>query len=171
MNKFTLLMIGVALIVIGGPIPAQAVEKRGGSEADYRQIEALVDRLVVAFTEQDATTVADIYDSNARLMSGGVPSQVADAGLKERMEQSFAEASSVFETTIEEIEVGGELGFIVGLYAMGTTKADGATQVVGGRFFLVVHRTDRGWKIWRDIDNLTPDADALIAKLKADAVP
>ena len=66
----------------------------------------------------------------------------------------------------------GELAFIVGLYAASNTnKADGSSKVYGGRFFILLHRTPGGWKVWRDIDNFTPDADSLIAKLKAAQEP
>jgi ketosteroid isomerase-like protein len=151
---------------------ALAVDKRGGTAAEYAELEAIVDRWFTAYGRGDAATVADIYDPAARVMSEGDASYVGNAGLKERLEKSFATTRTTFFHEIEEIEVAGNLAYLVGLYAArsvpkGAGAPAGEAKVYGGRFFIVLRRTDVGWKVWRDIDNFTPDADALIAKAKA----
>ncbi|MDX2225354.1 MAG: nuclear transport factor 2 family protein [Rhodospirillaceae bacterium] len=147
---------------------AQALDKRGGTDAEYAEIQAIADNWFAAYGKGDAATVADIYDPAARVMSEGDAAYVGNAGLKERLEKSFAVTRTTFFHEIEEIEVAGNLAYLVGLYAArNAPKTGGEAKVYGGRFFIVLRRTDRGWKVWRDIDNFTPDADALIAKAKA----
>jgi ketosteroid isomerase-like protein len=159
-------------IAIGLALPAAAVEKRGGTEADYKAIEDIANRWFAAYGRGDAEAVTSIYDVNARIMSEGDPSRTGNAGLKERLAKSFQTTSTVFASDIEEIEVGGRLAYIVGIYAAKSTpKAGGEAKVYGGRYFILLHRTNAGWKVWRDIDNFTPDADALVAAVKAGARP
>ena len=164
-TTFTVL---IALVATLGWGAAWTLEKRGGTEADYQTLEALAAHWFEAYSRGDAPAVADIYDPGARIMSEGDASFLG-ADFSSRLEKSFAAASTRFESELEEIEVSGELAYIVGLYAAkNTNKSTGDSKVYGGRFFILLHRTERGWKVWRDIDNFTPDADELIARLKKD---
>ena len=146
---------------------AHAIERRGGTAADYAALEAIAEKWFAAYGVGDAAAVADIYDVDTRIMSEGDVSHTGNAGLRTRLEKAFAEGTTVFTSELEEIEVRSEVAFIVGLYAAKSTKkADQTSKVYGGRFFILLHQTDQGWKVWRDIDNFTPDADPLIAKMQ-----
>ena len=147
--------------------PAQAVEYSGGTEADYNAIQAIADTWFDAYRRGDADAVANIYDNNARIMSEGDASYVGSSILRERLRGAFNRSTTVFDSDIEEIAVNGTWAFIVGTYAATSTpKAGGDSRTYGGRFFILLHQTADGWKVWRDIDNSTPDADALIARMR-----
>lgn len=165
-------LIPAVLLSLSVAFPAVAIERRGGTDADYKAIEDIAGSWFAAYGRGDAATVADIYDPKARIMSEGDPSRVGNAGLRERLEKAFVTTTTVFASDIEEIEVDGRLAYIVGLYAAKSTpKAGGEAKVYGGRYFILLHRNAAGWKVWRDIDNFTPDADPLIAAVKAGTRP
>jgi ketosteroid isomerase-like protein len=164
-----------ALLILAWPAgAAQALVTRGGTPEDHAALKGIADAWFAAYARGDAAAVANIYDENARIMSENDASSVGGAKLRERLEQGFENNVTAFASELEEIEVqgrgAGAWAYIVGLYAARSTpKAGGATKVYGGRFFILLRNTPQGWKVWRDIDNATPDAAALIAKLKAEA--
>ncbi len=149
--------------------PTKAIEFSGGTDADYAEIQAIADNWFDAYRRGDADAVADIYDGNARVMSEGDASYMGSSILRERLRGAFERSTTVFESDIEEIAVNGSWAFIVGTYAATNAPKDGGdSSTYGGRFFILLHQTADGWKVWRDIDNSTPDVDALIARMRGE---
>ncbi len=165
--KTSLIAIAATLFVF--TCPASAVEYSGGTEADYAVIQSIADSWFAAYRRGDADAVADIYDENARVMSEGDASYVGSAILRERLRGAFQRSTTVFDSDIEEIAINGTWAYIVGTYAANSTsKESGESSIYGGRFFILLHQTAQGWRVWRDIDNATPDADALIARMRGE---
>ncbi|QUL36955.1 DUF4440 domain-containing protein [Erythrobacter sp. JK5] len=119
------------------------------------------ERWRVLYEAGEWETLRTLYTDDAVLMTQGQPKiEGADAILAflQRLSQSGAEVSFRFEP--EEALVENGLGFVTARYRMDIAFAGRDPVVVAGRSLLVYKWQDGMWKLWRDIDNLAPDATA-----------
>lgn len=113
-----------------------------------QQIEAANTRFMDAFRNGDAHGIAACYTADAQLLpahSDVVAGTDAITGFwRGVLEMGIAQAA--LETT--EVEGRGDLAVEVGRYTLG--GADGAT-LDRGKYVVVWHRTNHGWRLYRDI--------------------
>lgn len=117
----------------------------------------------IAYEAGNWDAVRALYADDAILMTQGSEKiEGADniAAFLKRLSDSGGSAKFRFEN--EEVTVGpaGETGFVIAKYRMDISFPGSEPTVVAGRSFLVYKWQDEEWKLWRDIDNLAPDAVA-----------
>jgi ketosteroid isomerase-like protein len=67
---------------------------------------------------------------------------------------------------VDAIDVVGDLAVMSGIFRVTRRPEDGVAGLDhGGRFLSVLRRTESGWRMWRDMDTPSPDADVLYHRL------
>ena len=164
-------LLGLLILSVGLTGPALAeTEWRGGSAEDRDAITDIIAKWKTAYATGDANAVAGGYDTKGYVMAEGAPlagpEQVA-AGLI----RTFATSNIDMLLDVFEVEFNGSWAFLAGRFASKRTPKDGTSGVEprfhAGHFFTLLRKTDAGWKVWRNIDTSSPDANGLLARLKA----
>lgn len=99
-----------------------------------------------------------LYTDDAWLMTDKAPAaKSADAIIAYLRRYRDMGASVTFRFEPEDIRVDGKVGTVVAKYWM-TAQIPGRPQVrSSGRSMLIYRWVDGQWKLWRDMDNTTPD--------------
>ena len=99
-----------------------------------------------------------LYTDDAWLMTDKAPAaKSADAIIAYLRRYRDMGASVTFRFEPEDIRVDGKVGTVVAKYWM-TAQIPGRPQVrSSGRSMLIYRWIDGQWKLWRDMDNTTPD--------------
>jgi ketosteroid isomerase-like protein len=111
------------------------------------------------YAKGDWAALRKLYTDDAWLMTDKAPAaKGADAIIAylRRFRDIGATVSFRFEP--EDIRADGKLGTVVAKYWM-TAQIPGRPEVrTAGRSLLIYRREGGEWKLWRDMDNTTPDA-------------
>lgn len=99
-----------------------------------------------------------LYTDDAWLMTDKAPAaKSADAIIAYLRRYRDMGASVTFRFEPEDSRVDGKVGTVVAKYWM-TAQIPGRPQVrSAGRSMLIYRWVDSQWKLWRDMDNTTPD--------------
>ncbi|MEL7197710.1 MAG: nuclear transport factor 2 family protein [Pseudomonadota bacterium] len=112
----------------------------------------------------DWETLRTLYTDDAVLMTQGTQKiEGADDIIAFLQRLTNAGASVGFQFDNEEVVLDGiygpdDVGFVTAKYRMDIAFPGRDPTIVAGRSFLVYKWEDEQWKLWRDIDNLAPDA-------------
>ncbi len=117
-----------------------------------------------AYMARDWVALRALYTDDAVLMTqGNEKIEGADAIVTflQRLPNAGADVTFAFKN--EEVVLEGDWGpddkgFVTAKYRMDILFPGRQPTLVAGRSFLVYKWQDDGWKLWRDIDNLAPDA-------------
>ncbi|WP_430443736.1 YybH family protein [Sphingorhabdus contaminans] len=122
------------------------------------ELAAAGDNWNALYAAGDWAGLRKLYTDDAWLMSDKAPAaKGADAIIAYLRRYRDMGASVTFRFEPEDIRVDGKLGTVVAKYWM-TAQMPGRPQVrTSGRSLLIYRRVDGGWKLWRDMDNTTPD--------------
>lgn len=128
-------------------------------EAEKAKLAAFGDEWRAAYEVGNFDALENLYEYDAWLMAADKP---ARKGIDEIMtyfktsRASGAKASIVFEN--ESRIVDGNYAFETAHWWLEFPRKDGESYLSSGRSLLVFKRGDDGkWRVWRDIDNHTPD--------------
>ena len=109
------------------------------------------------------SALRQLYADDAVLMTQGqsrIDGADAIVAFLQRIPQAGGTARFDFENEDAVVSDSGDTGFVTAKYAMTIAFPGRDPVVVAGRSFLVYKWDGSGWKLWRDIDNLAPDATA-----------
>lgn len=125
---------------------------------DAAVIAAQAERWNAANAAGDWATLRSLYADDAWLMTDKAPvAKGADAIVAYLRRYRNQGAAVAFRFEPEDIHVEGRIAVMVSKYWM-TAQMPGRPQVrTAGRSMLIYRRSGRGWLLWRDIDNTTPD--------------
>jgi len=167
------LIVAAVLLALAQPAAAET-EWRGGDPADRAAIAAIVDGWKQAYATGSGKAVAEGYDPKGFVMAEGAPLAYAEqvgAGLA----RTFANGKIDMLLDLKEVEFNGTWCFIQGTFAskrLPKTPTPGVEpRYHAGYFFTLLRKTDAGWKVWRNMDTSSPDANPLLAQLKEGASP
>ena len=148
----------------------QATEWRGGMPADRVAMEKIIESWKKAYATGNGQVVADGYDPKGFVMAEGAPITYPDK-LGPNMAKTFANNTIDMILDVEEGEFNGTWAFIQGTFASKRTPKDikpgDEPRYHAGRFFTLMRKTPEGWKVWRNMDTSSPDANSLMAQLKS----
>lgn len=122
------------------------------------ELAAAGDNWNALYAAGDWTALRLLYTDDAWLMSDKAPAaKGADAIIAYLRRYRDMGASVTFRFEPEDIRVDGKVGTVVAKYWM-TAQIPGRPQVrTAGRSMLIYRWVDGQWKLWRDMDNTTPD--------------
>lgn len=122
------------------------------------ELAAAGDNWNALYAAGDWVGLRKLYTDDAWLMSDKAPAaKGADAIITYLRRYRDMGASVTFRFQPEDIRVDGKVGTVVAKYWM-TAQMPGRPQVrSAGRSLLIYRRIDGNWKLWRDMDNTTPD--------------
>lgn len=171
MNRMAL----IAVIAMGLAAPALAeTEWRGGTPEDRAAITRIVDVWKQAYATGNGKGVADGYDALGYVMAEGAPRAYGEqvgAGLI----KTFTNSRIDMLLDLKEVEFNGTWCFIQGTFASKRLPKEPTPGIEpryhAGYFFTLLRKTESGWKVWRNMDTSSPDANDLLAKLKGAASP
>jgi ketosteroid isomerase-like protein len=126
---------------------------------DAADLKAQGDKWNAAYNAGDWTALRALYADDAWLMTDKAPAaKGADAIIAylRRFKDRGAKVNFRFEP--EDVTAGRPYGVVIARYWM-TADVPGMTAPIktAGRSLLIYKRQRGGWKLWRDMDNATPD--------------
>ena len=159
------------LIVTG---TAGAIERRGGTEQQYAEIQAFHDRSIATYNAGDIEKSMADYLGRLRVLGIKSPRITGLEQMRSNALKSAATGRSRLVAEIEEMEVNGSSvgawAYIICRYAFVSIPKDQAkppSAISDGRYTALLSKTADGWKVLLDIDNggagAAPD---LVAKLR-----
>lgn len=122
------------------------------------EIAAQGDLWNAAYSAGDWAGLRKLYTDDAWLMTDKAPvAKGADAIIAYLRRFKDQGATVAFRFEPEHIAIEGNLGVLVAKYWM-TAQLPGKPAIrTAGRSMLIYKRAGKGWLLWRDMDNTTPD--------------
>jgi len=112
------------------------------------------------YSMQDWTGLRALYEDDAWLMTDKASAhRNADEIVKYLQDFAGSGAKINFEFAPEDIVVDRPYGFVTAKFWMTADMPDGARIKTAGRSLLVYKLNDGQWRLWRDIDNTSPDVN------------
>lgn len=141
--------------------PPAPIRPAALQQADAAALELAGERWKQLYEAGDWVAIRQLYANDAVLMTNGQPKLVgpdAIVGFLRRLSDMGAKVTFRFDN--EEILVDRPYGFVTAKYRMDIAFPGRDPATAAGRSYLVYKLEDGAWKLWRDIDNLAPDATA-----------
>ena len=157
--------VAALLLVLAAPAPAleHAREHALNGAADVDELKAQGDRWNAAYSAGDWAALRALYADDAWLMTDKAPAaKGADAIIAYLRRFRDRGAVVTFRFEPEDVTARRPFGFVIARYWM-TAQLPGAAAPIrtAGRSLLIYTwqggGPGRGWKLWRDMDNTTPD--------------
>ena len=122
------------------------------------EIAAQGDLWNAAYSAGDWAALRKLYTDDAWLMTDKAPAaKGADAIIAYLRRFKDQGATVAFRFEPEDVVIEGKLGILVAKYWM-TAQLPGKPAIKSaGRSMLIYKRKGKGWLLWRDMDNTTPD--------------
>jgi uncharacterized protein (TIGR02246 family) len=74
--------------------------------------------------------------------------------------------TTFIESEVDSVDIVGDLAIVVGVFRACRPAEEGVAGLDhGGRYLAVLKKIDGQWKMWRDMDTPSPDADKFYGKL------
>ena len=124
---------------------------QGDSPAE-RDLRARDRALVMAFLENDAAAIRDLYAPNAIVMPPNAPIVEGHAHVAP-WARSISAVLVKFSASPMVVQVEGDLAWIAGRYAMTTKAAGGGSSEDQGKYLEVWRRIDGKWRVVADMFN------------------
>jgi uncharacterized protein (TIGR02246 family) len=130
-----------------------------GELEDLAALEAFSADWRSAWQEGRFDQMADLYEEDAWLMTRHQPARKGRDAILAYFEASRGkETSAEISFAPESLVIDGDYAFKTAHWKLSYLGTDGAPVTDAGRSFVVFKRGEDGrWRLWRDIDNHTPD--------------
>lgn len=125
---------------------------------DAGAIRRFFDGFMIAFNGKDLDALRSCYTDDALVMPPGqAPIRGPDAIIDQLWRPTFDAFNVDSELPVDEVQVGGDWGFVSGTYDMRLEPIGGGDRVLASGSYVDVVRkdTDGAWKIARAIWNVT----------------
>jgi uncharacterized protein (TIGR02246 family) len=142
---------------------ALATEYRGGTKDDYAAIEAIEPAWKKAYAARDVEALLDLYTEDCIAMFRGRPAMFGRESLRKGFTNLLATVEPQLVSDVDELVVRGDWAWTVARVMMIYRPLDGsASRTDYARALLMYEKGKDGrWRIARDIDTPSPDAESL----------
>ena len=166
------LMASMTLVFLWGQPVIADTQWRGGSPDDRAAIGAIIDIWKQGYADGNANVVADGYDPDGYVMAEGAP-RAGREQVRANLARTFASNDIQMRLDVMEVEFNGSWAFLAGRFASVRVPhaPDAERRSHAGHFFTLLRKTPGGWKVWRNIDTSSPDAEYLLQQLQAEGPP
>jgi uncharacterized protein (TIGR02246 family) len=156
------LFVIVALALLTSPTRASATDFIGGTASDYRELQDIATRWIEAYVQGDLQAFMEMFHEDAVVMPHNVPTHRGTKEIRDFFSKRFGGAKTKFTDNLQEVHVNGNWAFVSGTFTLEIDVQGPDTEPLFhfGRYFVLYERSNDGWKILRDIDNLVPASKA-----------
>jgi uncharacterized protein (TIGR02246 family) len=132
--------------------------------ADDAALDAFSTAWRTAYQAGDFDALRDLYEPDAWLMTRDQPARKGREAILAYFKASRQPGSTAVITfESEDTVIDGDYAFKIALWRLESPKAIGEPLRDAGRSLVVFKRGEDGkWRLWRDIDNRTPDAPLIV---------
>lgn len=143
-------------------LPATAATAPMAVEADVAAIRAFGPEWLAAYKSGDLNALARFYEPDVWLLANNQPAKKGkDAVLAYFAARAGAGSELDIAFDYEDLTVDGDKAFLVATWRLTVTPPGRDTVRDAGRSLIVFKRGgDGAWRVWRDMDNRTPDVAA-----------
>jgi uncharacterized protein (TIGR02246 family) len=151
MSSARVLMLALMLALSGPAAAKDAKTELAAAGAEWNAL----------YAKGDWAAMRALYTDDAWLMTDKAPiAKGADAIIAFLRRYRELGATVTFRFENEDVRVDGKFGTVIAKYWM-TAQIPGRPEVrTAGRSMLIYRREGGRWKLWRDMDNMTPDVVA-----------
>lgn len=140
-----LVLVLAAVLLVGSALPTAAAQD------DLRAaIEAANARFAAAVAAGDAAAVAGMYTADGWLMAPNAPTATGHEAIAAAFQGMLDMGVTSVSLITDEVHGAGAMAHEVGRYVI--EGADGA-HMDHGKYIVIWHHTEDGWKLHRDIYN------------------
>lgn len=120
----------------------------------------------VDYRQADLDRLTDRYAPDAI----SIPAHHAALRGHDEIRAWYAKRTGNYEMNVvaraDRVDVVGDLAIVVGVFRVTRRPEEGVAGLDhGGRYLMVLRKIDGEWKMWRDMDSPSPDADEFYSKL------
>ena len=153
-----------SLLILAVSEPVWSYEKRGGTTADYAAIEAIEVRWQAAYGARDFEALANLYTADGWVMARRQPAMRGRDEIRDFFASVAEDTKLAVTFDVEELEVVGEFAWNTARFALTYQSMSGGDPVhdFGRALILYKKGGDGQWRIHRDIDTPTPDAQDML---------
>ncbi len=157
-RRLSLGLICVSVMVLSSNV--WAVERRGGTEADYAAIDAIEVQRQAAYDARDFEALADLYTEDGWVMARRRPAMRGRQEIRDFFASVAEDTELAVTFDVDEVEVIGRYTWNVARFALTYQSMSGGEPVhdFGRALILYKKGDDDQWRIHRDMDTPTPDA-------------
>jgi uncharacterized protein (TIGR02246 family) len=156
-----LLALFTGFLALSSSAFAADYPRRGGAEADYAAIAAIEVAWQTAYGARDFEALADLYTEDGWVMARRRPAMRGRAEIASFFATVAQDTRLAVTFDVEELEVIGDHAWNTARFALTYQSMSGGEPVHDfGRALIIYKRGEDGkWRIHRDIDTPTPDAE------------
>ena len=163
-SKLTITTVLAMQWIIGSAAAAATPLMIGGNARDHSVLQAVSQEWVGHFESGDLEKLLALYDRDAVIMSAGRARVAGIAAIRAMFEALLAAQDKRIHIEIEETGIDHNVAWASVLAVIHYQKHGAAPRDYLSRTFIVYRRDRQGaWKILRDLDAPTPDANPLAA--------
>ncbi len=150
------MIAALSMLVVACTAEAPAEQPEANAPADIQSIETLRTAFASAYTTGNAEAVGRLYTDDAISQTNMQPSVTGRAAIVEQLKGTFSQFNVNVDLTADETHTLGDAGWERGHYTMRMApKTGGGPMLIEGRYMIVLAKTADGWRVTRDMDNLT----------------
>lgn len=155
------MIVLVAICIAIGLFPGCAPEQEQSTEdvlnveADIEALKAALEEWDVAWNSQNLEKLLSLYTEDAVRMPPNEATEVGSEAIRASVQRAFDESPSEEHSTIGDVRVSGDLGYVRGTFEAATTPEAGGEPVVENGKWITVHQRqpDGSWQIICEIWN------------------
>ena len=155
MNKRCLALLLASLGATAAmPTTVQAADETVGVAGFEQQIRTARQELVSAIAKKDSAAIAQVYATDATIMSPGTPMAKGHDAIAKEWKQFFADRGVSVKSDLKDLTVSasGDMATEVGTYVESYQTAQGPVQYQG-KYVVVWKKEGDAWKVVTEIYN------------------
>ncbi len=120
----------------------------------------------VDYRERDLDRIVDRYAPDAISMPANHGALQGHDEIRAWYAKRTGDYDMNVQAQVDSIDIVGDLAVVVGIFRVSRAPEEGVAGLDhAGRFLSVMRRIDGEWRMWRDMDTPSPDADAFYERL------
>jgi ketosteroid isomerase-like protein len=114
----------------------------------------------------DLDQLVDMYAPDAISMPANHPAMHGHEEIRAWYARRTGDYEMNVVCEVDAVDIVGDVAVMVGIFRVTRAPEDGVAGLDhAGRWLTVMRRVDGQWKLWRDMDTPSPDADSLYHRL------
>jgi ketosteroid isomerase-like protein len=115
----------------------------------------------------DLDQLVGLYASDAISIPANQPAMHGHDEIRQYYGRRTGDYEMHAVSEVESIDIVGDVAVLVGIFRITRRPEDGVAGLDhAGRWLAVMRKVDGVWKMWRDMDSPSPDADVLYHRLQ-----